>query len=94
MRAGYFKDVDAIIYVHIGDQFSTGFGLANYASISADFSFHGKTAHGAVDPWDAKDALDANRARWTSASPICASALHPTYRLHQGRHQWTASSPT
>ena len=50
VRAGYFKDVDAIIYLHIGDQMATGYGLANYASISANFTFHGKTAHAAVDP--------------------------------------------
>ena len=42
MREGYFKDVDAIIYLHIGDQLSTGFGLQNYAAISSLFTFHGQ----------------------------------------------------
>src|ERR1700722_10678352 len=82
VRAGYFKDVDAIIYLHIGDQFATGYGLANYASISADFSFHGKTAHGAVDPWDAKDALDAVQLMDVGAAYL-RQQLHPTYRMHR-----------
>src|SRR5499427_7179864 len=59
VRAGYFKDVDAIIYLHIRDSLATGYGLQNYAAISSIFTFHGKTAHGAVNPWDGKDAVDA-----------------------------------
>jgi aminobenzoyl-glutamate utilization protein B len=82
VRAGYFKDVDAIIYLHIGNQFATGYGLANYASISANFSFHGKTAHGAVDPWDAKDALDAVELMDVGVAYL-RQQLHPTYRIHR-----------
>ena len=82
VRAGYFKNVDAIIYLHIGDQSATGYGLANYASISANFSFRGKTAHGAVDPWDAKDALDAVELMDVGAAYL-RQQLHPTYRMHR-----------
>jgi aminobenzoyl-glutamate utilization protein B len=82
VRAGYFKNVDAIIYLHIGDQSATGYGLANYASISANFAFHGKTAHGAVDPWDAKDALDAVELMDVGAAYL-RQQLHPTYRMHR-----------
>ena len=82
VRAGYFKNVDAIIYLHIGDQSATGYGLANYASISANFAFHGKTAHGAVDPWDAKDALDAVELMDAGAAYL-RQQLHPTYRMHR-----------
>jgi aminobenzoyl-glutamate utilization protein B len=82
VRAGYFKNVDAIIYLHIGDQSATGYGLGNYASISANFTFHGKTAHGAVDPWDAKDALDAVELMDAGAA-FLRQQLHPTYRLHR-----------
>src|ERR1700720_430789 len=82
VRAGYFKDVDAIIYLHIGDQMATGYGLANYASISADFTFHGKTAHAAVDPWDAKDALEPNQLMSLGVAYL-RQQLHPTYRLHR-----------
>jgi aminobenzoyl-glutamate utilization protein B len=59
VRAGLFKDADAAILIHIGDNFSTGYGLLNYAAISAKFTFHGKTAHGAVNPWEGRDAVDA-----------------------------------
>ncbi len=82
VRAGYFKDVDAIIYLHIGDQFATGYGLANYASISADFSFHGRTAHGGLDPWDAKDALDAVELMDVGVAYL-RQQLRPTYRIHR-----------
>jgi aminobenzoyl-glutamate utilization protein B len=77
VRAGYFKDVDAIIYVHIGDGMATGYGLANYASISADFAFHGKTAHGAVNPWDGKDALDAVELMDMGAASCASSFIRP-----------------
>src|ERR1700692_655949 len=50
VRAGYFKDVDAIIYLHIGAGLATGYGLTNYAAVSAIFTFHGKTAHRALNP--------------------------------------------
>ena len=82
VRAGYFRNVDAIIYLHIGDQSATGYGLANYASISSSFTFHGKTAHGAVDPWDAKDALDANQLMDVGVAYL-RQQLHPTYRIHR-----------
>src|SRR5207253_5686459 len=35
VRAGYFKDVDAVIYLHIRDSVATGYGLQNYAAISS-----------------------------------------------------------
>ena len=59
VRDGYFKDVDAAIITHIADGSATGYGLLNYALIGAKFTFKGRTAHGAVNPWDAKDAVDA-----------------------------------
>src|SRR5262249_8024573 len=59
VRAGYFKDVDAVILLHIRDTLATGFGLQNSAAISSVFTFHGKTAHGANNPWDGRDAVDA-----------------------------------
>jgi aminobenzoyl-glutamate utilization protein B len=82
VRAGYFKDVDAAIYLHIGDNFTTGWGLQNYAAIGAKFAFHGKTAHGAVDPWDGKDSLDAIELMDVGVS-FLRQQLHPTYRIHR-----------
>ena len=82
VRAGYFKDVDATIYLHIGDNFSTGWGLQNYAAIGVQFAFHGKTAHGAVNPWDAKDALDAIELMDDGVA-FLRQQLKPTYRIHR-----------
>ena len=82
VRAGYFKDVDAIIYLHIGDALTTGYGLQNYAAISSIFTFHGKTAHGAVNPWDGKDAVDAVELMDIGFDKL-REHLRPTYRAHR-----------
>src|SRR5215469_12647001 len=82
VRAGYFKDVDAIIYLHIRDSLATGFGLQNYAAISAVFTFHGKTAHGAVNPWDGRDAVDAVELMDIGFDKL-REHLRPTYRAHR-----------
>ena len=82
VRAGYFKDVDAVIYLHIGPVLATGYGLQNYAAISSIFTFHGKTAHGAINPWDGKDAVDAVELMDIGFDKL-REHLHPTYRAHR-----------
>ena len=82
VRAGYFKDVDAVIYLHIRDTLNTGFGIGNYAAISSIFTFHGKTAHGAVNPWDGKDAVDAIELMDIGFDKL-REHLRPTYRAHR-----------
>ena len=59
VRDGLFKGVDANIFTHVSSDFSTGWGnLGNNALVSAEYSFHGKTAHAAGQPWDGRSALD------------------------------------
>jgi aminobenzoyl-glutamate utilization protein B len=82
VRAGYFKDVDAAILLHIGDNSSTGYGLQNYAAISTKFTFTGKTAHGAVNPWDGKDAVDAVELMDIGLDKL-REHLRPTARAHR-----------
>lgn len=82
VRAGYFKDADAAILVHIGDNMRTTFGFRNYAAISAKFTFHGKTAHGAVAPWEGRDALDAVELMSIGFDKL-REHLKPTYRGHR-----------
>jgi aminobenzoyl-glutamate utilization protein B len=82
VRAGYFKDVDAIIYLHIREALATGFGVQNYAAISSVFTFHGKTAHGANNPWDGKDAVDAVELMSIGFDKL-REHLRPTYRAHR-----------
>ena len=82
VRAGYFKDVDAVIYLHIRDTLQTGFGVQNYAAISSIFTFHGKTAHGAINPWDGKDAVDAVELMDIGFDKL-REHLRPTTRAHR-----------
>src|SRR4051812_12177625 len=82
VRAGYFKDADAAILIHIGDNMRTTFGYRNYAAISAKFTFHGKTAHGAVSPWEGRDALDAVELMSIGFDKL-REHLKPTYRGHR-----------
>jgi aminobenzoyl-glutamate utilization protein B len=82
VRAGYFKDVDAVLYLHIQDSSQTGYGLQNYAAISSVFTFHGKTAHGANNPWDGKDAVDAVQLMDIGFDKL-REHLRPTYRAHR-----------
>ncbi len=82
VKSGAFKDVDAVLYLHIGDNFSTGWGLQNYAAVSTRFTFHGKTAHGAVDPWDGKNALDAVELM-DSGVAFLREQIYPSFRIHR-----------
>src|SRR3989442_2397505 len=82
VRAGYFKNADAAIIIHIGDTLGTGFGLQNYALIGAKFTFKGRTAHGGVNPWDGKDAVDAVVLMDIGFDKL-REHLRPTYRGHR-----------
>ncbi|MDD9878068.1 MAG: amidohydrolase [Magnetovibrio sp.] len=59
VRDGYFDDVDVAFHPHLWDRFFTEYGVLQRAVVSAEFIFHGETAHAAMSPWDARDALDA-----------------------------------
>ena len=54
IRAGLFKDVDAVLGVHVADEFGTGYGqtFAPQGLVSVQYFFHGKAAHAAGAPWD------------------------------------------
>ena len=82
VRDGYFKDVDAAIITHVGDRFGTDYGLLNYALIGAKFTFRGRTAHGGVNPWDGKDAVDAVVLMDIGMDKL-REHLRPTYRAHR-----------
>ncbi|OWK28044.1 p-aminobenzoyl-glutamate hydrolase subunit B [Sphingomonas dokdonensis] len=59
VRAGLFKDVDACIFTHVSNEFSTAWGdTGNNAAVSVEYTFHGKTAHAAGMPWEGRSALD------------------------------------
>jgi aminobenzoyl-glutamate utilization protein B len=82
VRAGLYGNADVALLLHIGDTLAAGYGLMNYAAISAKFDFHGKSAHGAVDPWNGKDAVDAVELMDIGFDKL-REHLHPTYRAHR-----------
>jgi len=59
VREGMFKDVDLCIFNHVSSDFGTAYGeLGNNGMVSVEYTFNGRTAHAAGDPWDGFSALD------------------------------------
>jgi aminobenzoyl-glutamate utilization protein B len=58
LRAGAFKDVDAVLSWHPGDS-NVATRQSTLAIIAAKFRYHGKPAHAAVAPEAGRSALDA-----------------------------------
>ncbi|WP_414654642.1 amidohydrolase [Hymenobacter sp.] len=60
VRDGYFKNVDACIFTHVGDNLGVSYGDAGgNGLISVKFNFEGQAAHSAGAPWRGRSALDA-----------------------------------
>ena len=60
VRDGYFKNVDACIFAHVGSNMNVSWGDAgNNGLVSVEFKFEGSAAHAAGAPWRGKSALDA-----------------------------------
>lgn len=60
VREGYFKDVDACIFTHVGNNLNVGYGdNGSNGLVSVKFSFEGQAAHAAGAPWRGRSALDA-----------------------------------
>jgi aminobenzoyl-glutamate utilization protein B len=60
VRAGLFKDVDAVLYNHIGSNLGTSWGDGGGSGlVSVEYIFEGETAHSGAAPWRGRSALDA-----------------------------------
>jgi aminobenzoyl-glutamate utilization protein B len=60
VRAGVFKDVDVVLYNHVGTNLATGWGDSRgNGLVSVEYTFSGESAHSASAPWRGKSALDA-----------------------------------
>lgn len=60
VREGLFKDVDVVLYNHVGTNLSTSWGDTPMSGlVSVEYTFHGESAHSAGAPWRGKSALDA-----------------------------------
>ncbi len=60
VRAGMFEDVDIVLYAHVGNNLSTGWGMTpGTGLVSAMFTFEGFAAHAGGAPWRGRSAADA-----------------------------------
>ncbi|MBA3640024.1 MAG: amidohydrolase [Acidobacteria bacterium] len=60
IRAGLFKDVDVVLFSHVGSDWDVSWGDASGTGlVSVEYSFVGETAHAAGAPWRGRSALDA-----------------------------------
>lgn len=59
VNAGLFRDLDIMLSAHIANSFSTNWGPSGSGLVSTQYSFHGRSAHGAGSPWAGRSALDA-----------------------------------
>ncbi|MFB3854722.1 MAG: amidohydrolase [Vicinamibacterales bacterium] len=81
VRAGLFKDVDAVIDNHSGSGFSTGYGVNGNALFSVLFTFKGRTAHSGGSPWSGRSALDAVEIT-NMAANLLREHLFYSHRMH------------
>ena len=60
VRAGYFSDVDIVIFTHVGSELATSWGdMTQSGLVSVEYTFEGESAHSASAPWRGRSALDA-----------------------------------
>ena len=59
VRAGMFKNVDIVLFAHVGNNLATNWGVSGSGLISVEYRFEGESAHSAGAPWRGRSALDA-----------------------------------
>lgn len=60
VRDGMFKDVDAVLFTHVGSNLGTTYGQpGGTGGVSVLYTFNGESAHSAGAPWRGRSALDA-----------------------------------
>src|SRR5260370_12847007 len=60
VRARIFRDVDAVLFNHVGDAFETSWGPPQGTGlISVEYTFQGESSHAAFRPWLGRNALRA-----------------------------------
>lgn len=82
VRDGYFKDVDACIFTHVGNNLGTSYGDGGgNGLISVKFDFEGEASHAAGGPWKGRSALDAVEMMNTGWN-YHREHMEPTQRSH------------
>lgn len=80
VRAGVFDHVDAVLSTHVSSGLGTSYGRSGgTAAVSVQYTFHGKTAHAAADPWDGKSAL-ASAEMFDNGMNYMRQFFHPASR--------------
>ncbi len=60
VQAGVFKDVDVVLFAHVGAGFGVAYGPGGQnGMVSVEYMFKGESAHAAGAPWRGRSALDA-----------------------------------
>jgi aminobenzoyl-glutamate utilization protein B len=60
VRAGCFKDVDVVLFTHVGDNLAVSWGTGDATGmVSVEYTFQGESAHAGSAPWRGRSALDA-----------------------------------
>src|SRR4026209_2555315 len=60
VRDGYFKDVDVVLFTHVGNNLSVTAGPASATGlVSVEYTFKGESAPAAANPQRGRSALDA-----------------------------------
>src|SRR6202023_64849 len=60
VRAGMFKDVDVVLFCHVGNNLAVTIGpTTSNGLVSVEYMFKGESAHAAGAPWRGRSALDA-----------------------------------
>src|SRR5271154_1642312 len=60
VRAGLFKNVDVVMFTHVGNNLGTSYGPeSGNGMVSVEYMFKGESAHAAGAPWRGRSALDA-----------------------------------
>jgi aminobenzoyl-glutamate utilization protein B len=60
VRAGMFKDVNVVLFTHVGNNLGVSYGpTTQNGLVSVEYMFKGESAHAAGAPWRGRSALDA-----------------------------------
>ena len=60
VRAGLFRDVDVVLFSHVGSDLGVSWGDGGGSGlVSVEYTFKGESAHSAGAPWRGRSALDA-----------------------------------
>ena len=60
VREGCFKDVDVVLFTHVGNNLAVSWGPGDGTGlVSVEYTFKGESAHAGSSPWRGRSALDA-----------------------------------